>query len=1384
MPLEIEPVAPPIPADIKKVFARVDAGYFYMRDALFYLYSSKKTILLEDIRTFLFDVPFIVKEIIAASVIDAGGVGFNLGYGSDYGREFGGVYLFDSQKLAVKLDTTNKCSQTSLSATSRIEINLNRTVWEHSEEVVLINDGPRQITVGYTSHNATPNFFGIDPVLAENALLLVRQQEPPRDVDGNLVTPSVIGQAYSFETETSTQEFFDYADVLAAHASDFKLSIRMAEADITDFYRLSDIIFFRFKNKVLKYKTATDLPLVTNFPFGVAAFIEDTNNFRIRTEAGYVVRTTMPIQAAVDLKFNIKFDIGLPGIVQGDRVFVQPDDFENPNYFNAPNDEKTTQLLLEFWDGIPPGTKMIVNKQIFILESAAADIAIWNTQILTAANNPIGVYETQINHLSSALFANSNITATLLNQYATEYVPNYKLFLHDAEIKYILPSEPFNKAPVIITDFSAQDIDAAEFTNVEFAVRGKEIQIFRARNMIYNPSFHYPFGLDAWTVSNTTLSFDTEKIEALLHDQAARIETFGYIRQHIAGINPAKDYTLSFYCRSNGGTVTVNLYAFNNAGVKFTTEPLIGTAIQTLNFTPKNSPSDWKKFTVRIHNSTDFNSQDENQFQLPSGIAKINALTTDTIIEINHVTGGDPLFVDCIQLEQGIKASEFSSNYDFLMLEYESSDKDYMVPIVLSNVINHNNNGFLYIDVKSIDLSDSPGPDAAGDINNRIGIMTRTARRMQGKIRGKNKWRQVGVPSPKRIEHLGEFFLNPRIFGVDDVTILSQPIKVQQSDSFKTERIRALVKTVVEDENDNPLPSRRVTAIFGRTKLDVIDSIDVLTAEDGVAYFRIPGVYQEEVSPQVIMEMEGGIQPDVEFKFGEIFSGSVSEGGGVLTINTPTENYDIGGYLWFSNIDGKFSRLFQITNVTGTDPLTVTYGAAVADPVLTGPVSSSQDQALGTYTHVHASGLLPAEYIRFPSEYQYDLSPTNTANAVVAYSSGVNYQEIPVYRHSETRDSSIYVISKYYKTIPIQRFYFGDRSKAVLVERTYVDIPDLEADLGYTPVTGDVSRFTDKQPNYYLEYTGSEWASVSVVEGLIVNAADVVDVIIGDAISFSGSQERKLKKILPSPFDVAELSLIFEEGDMPLSRNINIAQAAPSGQSFVLVYQNDLDLVAGDNILIGISGNQESAEVLSTAPDMIGLIQVTKINLAAAMTKTHTVAEAVIQSIGPAMNVKIRRDHPNMAVFEYLNNHSINPISGHIIVKDNDNKKTVFYESNTIKNTDRYFFIDHGKKQILISDRTIDEIEVNSRNSKVFVDNKTLRTPGVHRSLFHEAYKSIRTLLDTTEIFNQPEFNPVLGTQNWPIYIRLYVDIQVYVTTIAAQSSDDAIVVFKNLKSR
>lgn len=286
----------------------------------------------------------------------------------------------------------------------------------------------------------------------------------------------------------------------------------------------------------------------------------------------------------------------------------------------------------------------------------------------------------------------------------------HRLRVKDALVQYVLPSKPVGNGPVVVTDDTIFPTDTAglapEF-KLEYDPELDEAQLVmgKTENLWANPDFHYietgsVVSGSGWAEEGDYPKYyefnDTSFIGSVPYTKRtganlelvplrggkalymASGETGTWIGQRIH-IDPDQPYVLSAYGSSfsttEAGTlqVSVSFHDWSNA------ELATAGPYDMVNSPVSDVAPEWKRFGIHLYNTPDstYGRPDLSTY-VDDVIGDPISIPADTdSVFVRFVRGdGGPVLLDCIQLEEGYEATEFTSipHPDDVTIEWEGGE--------------------------------------------------------------------------------------------------------------------------------------------------------------------------------------------------------------------------------------------------------------------------------------------------------------------------------------------------------------------------------------------------------------------------------------------------------------------------------------------------------------------------------------------------------------------------------------------------------------------------------------------------------------------------------------------------------------------------------------
>lgn len=378
------------------------------------------------------------------------------------------------------------------------------------------------------------------------------------------------------------------------------------------------------------------------------------------------------------------------------------------------------------------------------------------------------------------------------------------LRLRDGETKYILPTEPKDAGPIVVTDDTIGRLDDRSLLQQQFRVERTEEGVelkFRHRNMLLNPDFHYGIDAPADWIMTSDVGRLTSVVGSTRPCRGGKFlvltggpDTGKYVGQAVS-VDPDQQYYLSLYARGSGSLqVQVDYY-----------DPL-SRELTGYTRSVALQDSSWERLGVSIGSQT---SSVIGQVTADVG-RSLEAVPMHTgaayaMVKLSSDTG----HVDCVQLEEGFVPSKFTSlpRGGDMTIEYESSDALFhQAELALNPIRNANHAGFLYIGSVPARQFDTGAPVDATTLSDWQWGKGRTDVLPWAKLHGINKLRRVVQ------WNTDDNFQVPResspglpIGGPSEVTMFPSRVVARQGQSGEHFTVD------VRDSDGNPYAHERVT---------------------------------------------------------------------------------------------------------------------------------------------------------------------------------------------------------------------------------------------------------------------------------------------------------------------------------------------------------------------------------------------------------------------------------------------------------------------------------------------------------------------------------------------------------------------------------------------
>lgn len=403
------------------------------------------------------------------------------------------------------------------------------------------------------------------------------------------------------------------------------------------------------------------------------------------------------------------------------------------------------------------------------------------------------------------------------------------LLPRDGRQRYLLPSDPLDGAPIVVTDDTVSLAEPRDLVPYEFYTERDpetelvELHLHGALNRVHNADFHYvddtlprawEVGTSEHTVECATSFTDTLDVipragHRLLRGVAtAGHETSAFVEQEVP-LFEDEDAVLSFHLSTQGvGALQLQLTALD------VNRNVLGGDVQT--FVPESdtSLSEWRRYAafVRTRQDSDLDvdgispdvwlddldcafAQDLEVRYLRVGIAPVTSATT---------------YLDAVQLTEGQRLERFSRlpYGDGATIEYERSDERLydVSDLGLSPVVNPQHTGFLTVGPVRASQFDTSAPEDATTLWDHGWATGRVEHLPWSRLRGPHKYLEVPRGRFGRAARgLGaEIGFDPALPEPRTITLHPDPVVVSQDgETGFYARVR--------DQFDNPYPFETVT---------------------------------------------------------------------------------------------------------------------------------------------------------------------------------------------------------------------------------------------------------------------------------------------------------------------------------------------------------------------------------------------------------------------------------------------------------------------------------------------------------------------------------------------------------------------------------------------
>jgi hypothetical protein len=977
----------------KELVANVEEGVFFFRDAPHWHYAYKETTLLENISNLSYTFESEIEKINSVEIKNAGSSDIIYGYGSRYGEDYGGIRISNVRTLNLNFQDTGGSDPAILSTNSYAELDLTLKKLFPVRDILSWDVGQTDLTISHNSSDGASDVFGLkEEHYTQGDILGVHlQKESPYDTAGVLKTPNI---ANSYTLELNIDYPISNQNVVIQQGIGEIPIVSGENADLLPYLKIGDKGWLTFPITLVDVWDTPPTPTQANYGFAYRISDPDAVDF----DTYYVVNSDksamvnkLTIPRLSDSKVRIDIEARSGSLYSISEFFIN---FEN-------SAGELVNELLGFFDGIYPGCKVQTNFHDLTFNATTDNTLTLGT--ITNDWDTVLTYDLTDNTTILGDFSTISgiITATLQGT-GYNFEEGRRIYIHQMSSKTTLPKNYSGRSPVIITDLLISDNDPVEAANIEYRLTPsaegdrQEVEINGAINLVANPTFYKPgmaTGIPGWEANVVNHKKDETGEFAWVHERSAELyqQKFSYLRQHIAGINPLEDYTLSFMQRSNNSTIKVKIYGFiKPEGFTDIDLPDVTNPDQVIEFDEITASTSFEKMAARVLTRDDFTEKGAIGLVNPNGNERFDDDITDIVIEIKKQGGTNSLYIDAVQLETYFNPTSFTNNYNYAVVEYETVDRTYSPRYKVGATDTTANKGFMVLDIDDPDFNDTGLLEGNLTRAGRERSETRFNNKIWGKLRGKNKYVQVSKFSRERKEFIGEYFLLPQVPTASSISFLGDTIVA----SMQT--VGSLVKSVgiygvLEDGDLNNLPNKEIEVRYG----DTVDSLSnnelLVTNDQGIIQFPAPTLYQETLCPSVSVGLGGSALTSENTMF---YSVSSMDSSNVYLVDATV---NVGDLLFFFTTEGSYSNIFVATSA-GTDA-SVTYDNNY------NPIGGESSLSSYDYGMVIPSLFdVPKGYVQFPAELLFDAELTNNGSSVMTYQSGINNGEtiIPAYNSSLT----------------------------------------------------------------------------------------------------------------------------------------------------------------------------------------------------------------------------------------------------------------------------------------------------------------------------------------------------------------------------------------------
>jgi len=144
------------------ITVNIPTGAFFFRDSPHYLFGLKKSVLLEDIKRYDYTFEERVGQVYDMFMVGSEGFNLDVGYGSAYGAEYGGIVYENQNNITIKITEDDEGEQDVIGPFTQIGFNADLIVDNPQRDLINLDAIGREIEISYVSRDNTPNCFGLN----------------------------------------------------------------------------------------------------------------------------------------------------------------------------------------------------------------------------------------------------------------------------------------------------------------------------------------------------------------------------------------------------------------------------------------------------------------------------------------------------------------------------------------------------------------------------------------------------------------------------------------------------------------------------------------------------------------------------------------------------------------------------------------------------------------------------------------------------------------------------------------------------------------------------------------------------------------------------------------------------------------------------------------------------------------------------------------------------------------------------------------------------------------------------------------------------------------------------------------------------------------------